>query len=655
LDFRESSLIMNAKNQRKFAQNMVFNLAIGFHDLELTDMQKADAQGSIRKLSKYSMLIADTVLIQSGDEPPDIVTKHSVEWKDVSYFINEKNDKDIMPPQGNHYTPEQVESQSAIMSSRLRERSKACAPDRSSLARNEKQAELMQQKLSVKRSEKSSAWSQQGQLSSRADILEVDVYQSAGEYPRDLPSSEVYVDMQGQVLFAPINGSQVPFHISMIKNAVQPDPDRTATYLRLNFFTPGQTASKDIAPATSKLIEQHGHNSMFIKEMLYRSRESQRLTAAHRMIQELRKRFRQHAAKAAEEADLIPQEKLVKMRDQRIPRMADLTMRPFISGKKTTGTLEAHTNGLRFTSKKHEIVDIMYGNIKHSLFQPCENEVMVLIHFYLKNPVLVGRKKSQNVQFLTEVVDASVALDSARRSMYDPDELDEEQRERQLRKKLNEMFKEFCKKMERVAKHHRFHLEFDIPYRDLGFHGVPNREMVLIQPTVRCLVNLTETPFFLVELDRVEHIHFERCTFRSKNFDMIIILQNFDVLPLSINAVPMNELDAIQEWLTDCSITYTAGQASMSWKSVMNLVKGDPRFYEETDEHGESKPAGWQFLQADDNHDGNEEEDDGDEDYSAGDDDDEDEDEEDEDEDEEEDDEEDVNGDDDEDDDALDW
>jgi hypothetical protein len=29
------------------------------------------------------------------------------------------------------------------------------------------------------------------------------------------------------------------------------------------------------------------------------------------MIQELRKRFRQHAAKAAEEADLIPQEKLV--------------------------------------------------------------------------------------------------------------------------------------------------------------------------------------------------------------------------------------------------------------------------------------------------------------------------------------------------------
>jgi hypothetical protein len=81
---------------------------------------------------------------------------------------------------------------------------------------------------------------------------------------------------------------------------------------------------------------------------------------------------------------------------------------------------------------------------------------------------------------LTQVVDASVALDSARRSMYDPDELDEEQRERHLRKKLNEMsqpplpcdlccniclimnrFKEFCKKMERVAKQHHYDLEYD--------------------------------------------------------------------------------------------------------------------------------------------------------------------------------------------------
>ena len=74
------------------------------------------------------------------------------------------------------------------------------------------------------------------------------------------------------------------------------------------------------------------------------------------------------------------------MRDQRIPRMADLTARPFVSGKKTMGTLEAHTNGLRFTSKKHEIVDVMYTNIKHSLFLVLELG-MKIINFQIASIV----------------------------------------------------------------------------------------------------------------------------------------------------------------------------------------------------------------------------------------------------------------------------
>jgi nucleosome binding factor SPN SPT16 subunit len=366
LDFREPSMILSSKNQRQFAANMVFNLAVGFHDLELTNIHKEGAQGSVRNLSKYSMLIADTVVIRANEQPPDVLTKHSVEWKDVSYFINEKNDSENPSDEGKTKRPEKAES--AVLNSRLRERANNGDAERSNSARNEKQAELMRHKIAAKRTENRDSWSQQGQ-SSHTNVAEVNTYHSTREYPGDVPASEIFVDMQAQTLFAPVNGAQVPFHISMVKTVVQPDPDRAATYLRLNFFTPGQALPKDVAPATTKLIEQHGQSSVLIKEMLYRSRESQRLTAAYRMIQELRKRFRQHAAKAAEEADLVPQEKLVKMRDQRIPRMADLTMRPFISGKKTMGTLEAHTNGLRFTSKKHEILDVMFTNIKHSLFQ----------------------------------------------------------------------------------------------------------------------------------------------------------------------------------------------------------------------------------------------------------------------------------------------
>lgn len=38
-------------------------------------------------------------------------------------------------------------------------------------------------------------------------------------------------------------------------------------------------------------------------------------------------------------------------------------------------------------------------------------------------------------------------LDGAKRSNYDPDEMVEEQRERQLRKRLNNLFKDFASKV----------------------------------------------------------------------------------------------------------------------------------------------------------------------------------------------------------------
>lgn len=82
-------------------------------------------------------------------------------------------------------------------------------------------------------------------------------------------------------------------------------------------------------------------------------------------------------------------------------------MWPSVSGRKTVGTLEAHTNGLRFVSNKGEKVEIIYSNIAHGVFQPCDREHVVLIHFHLKHAIMIGKKKYKDVQFFTEVVEAS--------------------------------------------------------------------------------------------------------------------------------------------------------------------------------------------------------------------------------------------------------
>lgn len=122
--------------------------------------------------------------------------------------------------------------------------------------------------------------------------------------------------------------------------------------------------------------------------------------------------------------------------------------------------------------------------------------------------------------------------------------------------------------------------EFDVfVYR---FQGAPYRSTCLLQPTSSSLVNVTEwvsehpeleevkslfffwsvkknvfeksffvrlQPPFVVTLDEVELVHFERVQFHLKNFDVVIVYKDYNKKVTMINAVPVNSLDPIKEWL----------------------------------------------------------------------------------------------------------
>ena len=66
------------------------------------------------------------------------------------------------------------------------------------------------------------------------------------------------------------------------------------------------------------------------------------------------------------------------------PKLKDLYIRPNIVQKRLIGVLEAHTNGFRYTSIRGDKVDILYNNIKHAFYQPCDGEMIILLHFHLK-------------------------------------------------------------------------------------------------------------------------------------------------------------------------------------------------------------------------------------------------------------------------------
>ena len=207
--------------------------------------------------------------------------------------------------------------------------------------------------------------------------------------------------------------------------------------------------------------------------------------------------------------------------------------------------MEAHTNGFRYTSVRGDKVDLTYNNIRHAFFQPCDGEMIIVLHFHLQNPIIVGKKKQNDVQFYTEVGEITTDL-GKHQHMHDRDDLAAEQAERELRHKLKQAFRSFCDKVETLTKRE---IEFDVPYRELGFPGAPTRSTVQLLPTSNCLVNLVEWPPFVISLDRVELAHFERVQFHLKNFDIVFVFKDYSKKTVMINSVPMTNLEHVKDWL----------------------------------------------------------------------------------------------------------
>lgn len=68
--------------------------------------------------------------------------------------------------------------------------------------------------------------------------------QDTADYPKRVQPNQLLVDMEKEVVFAPINGQPVPLSIHTIKNVTQPDPDNHWHYLRINFFTSGAVSRR---------------------------------------------------------------------------------------------------------------------------------------------------------------------------------------------------------------------------------------------------------------------------------------------------------------------------------------------------------------------------------------------------------------------------
>ncbi|TNV85367.1 hypothetical protein FGO68_gene4788 [Halteria grandinella] len=612
LQKREDALALKVDNEKMIEAGHVFNLRISMANFD-------------SRPNRTCLLIGDTVFIT--EEGNTVFTQGKrKDYADISYQIEENEEEEELPDDniGEKSSAQKKQKPSKPAQSHQKESKRAQGNDllevitkgesvgviQPSRLRNVQDFQIedhvrkeQQEALFIKKQEQLRDRLHSGDLGissgisqKQKDLSTVESYKSRKEIPKEARQHLIYIDKIKNSVLIPIkdqygNPSLIPFHVLTIKNA-STNTENNMTYLRINFHVPGGGVSKDLRfPAI------YQPQTLWVKELTLKSPNSMSMAMALKQIRELLKKVKtdeqakQRPGDAKEEDEHLANEPLIMSKTKKLI-LDNINIKPSLTGKKTVGALETHMNGFRFMSTKGQKIEITYKNIKHAVFQACKNDLVVLLHFRLKAPILVGPKKVLDIQFYTEVCALVDDLDQkARRRQNDMDELEQEERERLNKKRLNEKYHQFTKSAEVMIEEYGYNLVFDVPFKKFEFQGCHAKSSVNIMPASRCLLALQEQPFLVLDIDDIEVAHFERIQYGTRNFDLVLIYKEYQTFK-RISAIPREHLDTIKSWLNGSDILYSEGPMCLNWTNILQHIREDFEGFVED--------GGWSFLR--DNH-----------------------------------------------------
>ena len=497
IELKDNSMLLNGKNTRALKDGMTLNITTSFSDL--TNDKPQDKRGT-----NYSLLLIDTVRVTRGE--PVVFTKDASTDLDAIEFYFKDDEDEAKPKKEKAKKPgSSAVASTNITSSRLRGANRQDnAKEEEDSRRRGHQKELAQKKQREGLEKYNEAVGDTNGESEKK-FKKFESYKRDGQLPPRVKDLTVYIDAKASTVILPIMGRPVPFHINTIKSVSKAEEGEWAS-LRFNFLSPGQgVGRKDDQP----FEDPQAH---FLRSLTVRSKDQDRLSEVSAQITELRKSAVRREQEKKEMEDVVEQEKLVEIRNRRPLRLGDVFARPASDAKRIPGELEIHQNGLRYNSPlRNEHVDVVFSNVKHLFFQPCVGELIVIIHVHLKNPIMIGKRKTKDVQFYREATDMAFDETGNRKRKHrygDEEEFEQEQEERRRRAELDRQFKAFAEKISDAGRD--YNISVDIPFRELSFNGVPHRSNVLMAPATDALAQLTEPPFTVITLDEIEVAHLER-------------------------------------------------------------------------------------------------------------------------------------------------
>ncbi|GET90258.1 transcription factor-like protein [Leishmania tarentolae] len=394
----------------------------------------------------------------------------------------------------------------------------------------------------------------------RLSLGELAPYKPEDRLPPPESKNGIFVQTDKKVVWLPVYGSSVPFHVSTV-NRVDVRTEGGKYTLTITFH------SMQEANVGYKL----NPTKVFVKELAYSSSRDV-FTDAAIAIQGIQQRIKNEDAARKRALTSASNGKLtVTPNPLRLPTVK---IRPPITNanrqnKGCVGNLELHANGLRFSFLGGTPIDLLFENIKHVIFQPAVKTIYVIYHVTLKKPLEINRKSVLEVQFVAEVMESSELASGARRSFEE--EVQAEERDEMRIRQTNKQFITFAHAVEERSK-----IKTQLPTNQFSFDGVHARSMTTFKGNREVLWAISDTPAFTQSVDEIEVVSFERVIPGGATFDMSLILKDYNKPVITINSIPRVSLDHIKDWCLSARLYYMETTVNPNWRATMKEIREDP-------------------------------------------------------------------------------
>ncbi|ORD99328.1 SPT16 [Hepatospora eriocheir] len=390
--------------------------------------------------------------------------------------------------------------------------------------------------------------------------VKITKYENDANIPR---SNKIHLDQDNQYVMIPIGSFSVPIHISLIKNvAVSSVPE--GSKLRINFKD-----SKDIREYLG-----YGMFDSFLKSVSILTNNSESVQMG---INQMKRLYNKPELNVKQTGKLIEKKRYVWSDLQiKVDQKSGL--------KKVIADLELHENGF-----KYQDIYFLFSDIRKVFYQFSDFEKLALVHFNLKEPISVNGKVTYNLQFHRKP--HNFYHDTTKRENEHLEFLKEQEEEDRLFR-LNKEISNFVEKLESET-------SLKPQLLENSFTGSHHKENVSIYITNDCLVSLDEHPFFVLYLNEVEIINFERISFSTKTFDCIFVMKDKTKPVKIVSSIDLSHHNHLKLVFDSMNLVFMETVVSINWKALLGSIMEDPiGFYEN---------GGWAELMVDNEDEENEE------------------------------------------------